>query len=137
VEQLEQRGGRVTVESGAELVDLVEHEHGVRRAGARERLNDAPRHRADVRAAVAADFCFVVHAAEALMDERAAEGARDRLAERGLADAGRTEETQDRLDARLALVAFAAKTANREVIEDAVLDSVEIEVIFVEDAPRA
>ena len=55
-----------------------------------------PGQRADVRAPVAADLGLVVHAAEARAHELETERARDALAERGLADAGRTDEAQDR-----------------------------------------
>jgi len=48
---------------------------------------------ADIGAAVAADFGLVVHAAEADAGEFAVHGVRDRLAERGLADARRPDET--------------------------------------------
>ena len=77
---------------------------------------------------MAADFRLVVHAAEADADEFAVHGARDRLAERGLADAGRTDEAQDR---RLAL---RRQLAHGEIFDDAPLDLVEVVVVVVEDA---
>ena len=79
---------------------------------------------------MAADLRFVVHAAEADAHELAAHGARDRLAERGLADAGRTDEAQDR---RLAL---RRELAHGEILDDAALDLVETVMILVEDAAR-
>ena len=66
----------------------------------RDRLDDVARQRADVGAPVAADLGLVVHAAEADARELAAGRARDALAERGLADAGRADEAQDRALAR-------------------------------------
>ena len=87
VEHLEQRRRRVAAEVRAELVDLVEQEHRVARAGAAQALEDAARHRADVGAAVAADLRLVAHAAERGARELAPHRARDRAAERGLADA--------------------------------------------------
>ena len=42
VEHLEQRRGRIAAEVGAELVDLVEHEHRVARLGAPHALDDWP-----------------------------------------------------------------------------------------------
>ena len=118
------------MDAGAELVDLVEHHHAVARAGLADRLDDVAGHRADIGAAMAADFRLVVHAAEADAHELAAHGARDRLAERGLADAGRTDEAQDR---RLAL---RRELAHREIFDDPPLDLVEIVMVLVEDAPR-
>ena len=79
---------------------------------------------------MAADFRFVVNAAEADAHEFAAHRAGDRLAERGLADAGRPDEAQDR---RLAV---RRELAHGEIFDDAALDLFEAEMVLVEDAPR-
>ena len=42
VEDLEQRRGRVSPPVGAQLVDLVQHDHRVHRAGVAERPHEAP-----------------------------------------------------------------------------------------------
>ena len=65
IENLEQGGGWIAAIIGAQLVDLVEHHHRIIYAGAADRLNHASRHRAHVRAPVAAQFGFVADAAEA------------------------------------------------------------------------
>src|SRR6185437_14879069 len=96
IEDLQQRGGRVAPKVVTELVDLVEHEHGVVRARLLDALDDAARQRADVRAPVAADLGLVAHAAERDASELASDRARDRAAERRLADARRAREAQDR-----------------------------------------
>src|SRR5207302_947995 len=83
---------RIAAEVGAHLVDLVDQEHRVQRLGVADRADDRPRHGADVRAPVAADLRLVADAADRQPLELAAEGARDRLAERRLADAGRADE---------------------------------------------
>ena len=85
---------------------------------------------ADVGAPVAADLRLVVHAAQAHAHELAPGRLGDALAERGLADAGRADEAQDRALAR------GIELAHREVLEDALLDLVEAVVVLVEDAPR-
>ena len=73
-----------------------------------------------------ADLRFVAHAAERHAHELAAGRLRDRLAERGLADAGRADEAQDRsgqlVGARL----------HGEILDDAVLDLLEPVVVVVE-----
>ena len=130
VEHLEQRRGRIAVEAGAELVHLVEHHHRVARAGLADRLDDVAGQRADIGAAVAADLGLVVHAAEAEPRELAAGRARDALAERGLADAGRADEAQDRA------LALGIELAHREIFEDAPLDLRQAVVVLVEDAAR-
>ncbi len=112
----------------AELVDLVQHEHGVIRPGLANRLDDGAGQRADIGATVAADLRFIVHAAQTRAHELASGRAGDRLAERGLAHAGGADEAQDRaLPRRIEL-------AHREVFEDAALDLVEAEVVLVQDA---
>jgi hypothetical protein len=116
-QHLEEGGGRVAVERvAAELVDLVEHDDAVVGAALLDRLQDEPRHRADVRAPVAAHLRLGVHAAEGDAVELAAERRGDRLAERRLADAGRALHAQDRA-ARLAL-----EFGDREELEDPLLD---------------
>ena len=79
---------------------------------------------------MAADFRFVAHAAERHAHELAARGLGDRLAERGLADAGRADEAEDR---SRQLVGAAL---HGEIFEDALLDLVEAEVIGVEHVLR-
>ncbi len=90
-----------------------------------------PGHRADVRAAVAADLCLVAHAADRKPRELALERARDRLAERRLADAGRPDEAED-LPRRV-----VAELRDREVLDDPVLDLLEVVVILVQHLARA
>ena len=124
VEHLEQRRRRIALEAGADLVDLVEHEHRVHRARLLERLDDAAGNRADVGAAVAADLGFVAHAAERDPDELAVHRARDRLAERRLADAGRADEAEDRpldRDARRVCCDFSFCTARYSTIRSLTL----------------
>ena len=77
-----------------------------------------------------ADLGLVAHAAERDAPVAPAHGASDRTAERGLADAGRTDEQQD----RPALV--AAQLADGRVLDDALLHALETEVILVEAAPH-
>eukprot|EP00965_Chrysotila_dentata_P050444 1672233-Pleurochrysis_carterae.AAC.1 len=127
VEHLEQRGRRVAVERVApELVDLVEHDDGVVRAALLHRLEDEPRQRADVGAAVAAHLRLGVDAAERDAVEVASERRRDALAERGLADARRAEHAHDRA------LCVAAQLAHRERLQDATLDLAHRIVVVVE-----
>ena len=154
VEHLEQRGGRIPSPVRADLVDLVEHEHGVARLGPPEALDDAAGHRADVGPAVAADLGLVTHAAERHADEAPAEGASDALAEAGLADAGGPDEAEDRLPRgtvarhvrRLGRhrrpggtglarpsVALLPELLDGQVLKDPVLDLLEVVVVLVQD----
>ena len=127
VEHLEQRRRRVAAEVHRHLVDFVEQEHRVLRPGLLHHLDDLAGEGADVGAAVAADLRFVTHAAERQPHELAVHRARDRLGERGLADSGRARERQDR---RLRLL---DQRADREELQDAVLDLLEPVVVLVED----
>ena len=127
IEHLEQRRRRIAAEVHRHLVDFVEQEHRVHRAGLLHHLDDLAGERADVGAAVAADFGFVAHAAERQADELAVHRAGDRLGERRLADSGRPGEGED---GRLGLL---DEGADGEELEDALLDLLEPVVIFVED----
>ena len=75
-----------------------------------------------------ADLGLVVHAPQAHSHELAPGRPGDALAERGLANAGRTDEAKDRALAR------RIELAHREVLEDAPLDLVEPVMVVIEDA---
>src|SRR6266498_527129 len=89
------------------------------------RLDDLAGHRADIGPSMPADLRLVAHSAERDAHEVAARGPRDRLAERGLAQAGRTDQAQDRpgqlVDALL----------DREILDDALLDLLQAEMVVV------
>ncbi len=76
---------------------------------------------------MAADLGLVTHAAERQAHELAVHRPRDRLGERGLADARRSDERED---GRLRLL---DQRAHREELEDALLDLVQAVVVLVED----
>src|SRR6516225_3152183 len=130
VQHLEQRGRRIAVEADAELVDLVEHHHGIARSGLADRLDDVTGQGADIGAPMPPDLGFVVHAAEAQPNELAAGGARDALPERGLAHAGRADEAQNRA------LAVGIELAHREIFENAPLDLGKPVMILIQDATR-
>ena len=126
VEHLEQRRRRIAAEIGAHLVHLVEQEQRVRRLRLPHRLDDLAGHRADIGPAVTADLGFVTHAAERHAHEIAAGRLRDRLAERGLADAGRSDQAQDRAGQ------LVGALLHGEILDDALLDLLQAVVIRVE-----
>ena len=137
VEHLEQGRARVAAPVGADLVDLVEHDHRVHRPGVAQRADQAARERADVRAPVAADLGLVADAAERHAHELAARRAGDRLADRGLAGAGRADQRQDRAGAAVLLdAALDAQLLDGQVLDDAVLDVLEAGVVGVEHLAR-
>src|SRR5207247_5330884 len=92
---------------------------------------------ADVGAAVTADLRLVVHAAERHAHELASERARDRLADRRLPNAGRSDEREDRAGAPVLVdAALGAQLAHGQVLDDPVLDVAEAGVVGVEHLPR-
>ena len=103
---------------------------GLLGAGLFHALNHAARERTDIGPAMAADLRFIAHAAQADADELAPQRAGDRLAQRGLADARRADETEDR-----ALHLFF-QLSDGEILENAFFDFFEVVVIFVEDLVR-
>ena len=129
IEHLQERARWIAVEVGAQLVDLVQHEQRIARAGAADAAQDVAWQRADVGAAMPADLRLVTHAAERDALELAADGTGDRATERRLAGARGPDEAQDRR-ARVALEA-----AHREEFEDALFDLVQPVMVLVEDRP--
>src|SRR6185312_16205262 len=130
IENLEECRRGVALDAGPELVDLVEHHHAVAGAGFADALDDVAGERADIGAAMAADLGLVMDATQAHADEFAAGGAGDALAERGLADARRTDEAQDRA------LAAGLQLLHGQVFEDAALHLRQAEMILFEDASR-
>jgi hypothetical protein len=96
IEHFEQCRLRVPAKIRAHFVDLVDHHDGVARPGVANRANDGARHRADVRAPMAANFGFVANAAHRKTNELPPHRPSDRLTQRRLSDAGRSDEAQDR-----------------------------------------
>ena len=115
------------MDAGAHLIDLVQHQDAVAPASLADRLDDVARQGADVGAPMAADLGLVVHPAKTDPHERPMHGARDGLAERGLADAGRTHEAQDRG------LALRRQSPDRQVLDDPLLDLLQPEVVLVQD----
>ena len=94
--------------------------------GVAQGADQPARQRADVGAPVAADLGLVAHAAERHADELATRGARDRLADRRLARAGRADQREDRAGALVLLdAALLAQLADGDVLDDPVLDVLE------------
>src|SRR5690242_9129524 len=79
---------------------------------------------------MAADLGLVAHAAQRLPHELAPRGLGDRLAERGLTDAGRADEAQDRP------LQFVGPRLDAEVFDDPVLDLLERIMVLVEHRLR-
>jgi hypothetical protein len=77
VQHLQQRRGRVAVVAGADLVDLVEHDHRVGGAGVLHGLDELAGHGADVGAPVALDLGLVADAADREAVELAAQRVHD------------------------------------------------------------
>ena len=137
IEHLEECRRRVAAPVGADLVDLVEHDHRVHRPRIAERTDEPAGKCADVRAAVAADLGLVADPAERHADELAPGGAGDRLPDRGLAGAGRADEREDRAGALVVLDAtFLAELRDGDVLDDAVLHVLEARVVGVEHLAR-
>src|SRR6185295_20141031 len=109
------------------LVNLVQQEKRVRGLGLAHRLDDLSGHRADIGASVTADLRLVTNATERYANEFAAGRLGDRLAERGLAHAGRPDETEDRSGQ------LVGPLLDREILDDAFLDLLQAIVIGVEN----
>src|SRR5207247_5627346 len=109
---------------------LVEHEQGVARLAALQRMDDATREGTDVGAAMAADLRFVPHATERHAREAPPQRLGDALAQRRLADAGRPHETED------AAARLRVEGAHREILEDTLLHRLQVVENAREDIAR-
>ena len=78
---------------------------------------------------MATDLRFVTYAADRDPLELAPQSTGDRLAEAGLADSRGPHETQDRPGG------VRVQLADREVLEDSILDLLHVVVILIEDGP--
>src|SRR5579872_5574472 len=105
IEHFQKRRRWIAAEVAADLVDLIDHDERISRPRIPDGADERAGHGPDVRAAVTANLRLVAHTAHRHTDEFAAHGARDGLAERGLAHPGRTDETQDRTGQRVAQLA--------------------------------
>ena len=139
IEHLEERRRRVPAPVGSDLVDLIEHHDRVLRPGVLQGAHDPPGQRTDIRPAVPADLGLVVHPAQRNADELPSEGARDRLAQRGLPDTGRADQCEDSAGSPSALFrepAVRPELADRQVLDDPVLHIAETLVILIEYPAR-
>ncbi len=127
IEDFEKRRGRVAAEIHRHLVDFVEKEDRIHRAGLLHHLDDLAGERADVGAPVTADLGFVADAAERETDELAVHRARDRLRQRCLADSGRPGEGED------GCLRLLDQRADGEEFKDALLDLLQPVMIFVQN----
>ena len=131
VEHLEHRARRVAAEVGAHLVDLVDHQHRVARARVAHGADD--RARASRRCRCGGDRGSPTRRARRprrCARRSAPWRAAIERAERGLADARRADEAEDRA-ARVGL-----QLAHREELEDAVLHALDVVVVAVEHLAR-
>ena len=146
VQHLKQRGRRVTSKVRPQFVYFVEHEDRVPGFHPPQRLDDTTRQRADVGTAVATDLRFVTHAAQRLADKLTSQRPCNRLPQAGLARAGWPDKTEDdplplapdqvgRLLLLPLLLALLPQSTHRQVFQDALLDIVQVVMVFVEHLP--
>src|SRR5690606_579993 len=127
IEHFEQSRRRIATEVLAHLVDLVEQEERIVLAHLLERLDDLARHGADVSAPVTTDFGFVADATKGHTHELATGRLGNRLAKRGLADARRADEAEDRALER------AGTGLDSQILKNTLLDLLQTVVIGVEN----
>ena len=127
IEHFEQRRRRIAAEVFPDLVDLVDHDQRVVHADLDVALDQLSRHRADVGLAMPADLRLVGDAADRHAHELPSERVGDRGAERGFADAGRSDEAEDRS------FEIALQLQHGQKLEHALFDFLEPVVPLFED----
>src|SRR5215472_12989142 len=96
IERLQQCRRGIAAEIAPQLIDFVQHKDGIVGLRPADALDDLPRQRADVRATVATDLSFVMHATQREAHELALQRTGDRTSQRSLADTRRSHKAQDR-----------------------------------------
>src|SRR5258708_20113215 len=109
------------------FVDFVENEDRIHRAGLFHHLDDVGGEGADVSAAVAGNLRFVTYDAQRNADELAPRGMSDGHRKRSLADAWRSDKTENR-----ALGIFH-KLADGQKFQDALLDFLQAVMLVIEN----
>ena len=130
IEHFEERRRRVAVKAGSELVHLVEHQHGVSRAGLADRLDDVAGQARRYRCAGGRGFP---------PRHGRRQGSAARICARWCARCfGRARSCRRRAvhEAKDWALAVGVQFAHSEVFEDAPLDLFETVMVLVENAPR-
>ena len=119
VQDFQEHRGRVAPKILADLVDFIQHEHGVLDLQALEFVDDAPGHGPHVGAAVAPELRLVPEACQGQAHELALQGLGDGLADGSLAGAGRAGEAQHGTPVHLHVALFVDDFPHRgpELIE--------------------
>src|SRR5438105_13721789 len=84
VQHFEQGSRRIAAPVGAELIDFIEHDHRVHRAGVAQRTNEPSRQGTDVGAAMTAYLRLIPNTAERHTNKLPAGCPRDGFPDRGL-----------------------------------------------------
>src|SRR4029453_6142680 len=113
-----------------DFVELVEHENRITRPAAPQFLDDTARHRANVSAAMTADFRLIAHPAEADPHKFSAQRVGNRLTETGFANARRPEKTENRA------VPLRIEFAYCQIFDQPFLDLFQIVMIAIENFLR-
>ena len=127
VKNFQQRRTWIAAKICAQLVDFVKQQNRIDGSGFLHHLNDLAGQSADVSAAMAANLGFITHAAKRQPHKLSSSRARNRLAETGLADSRRTNETENRSLRVLYQLSYG------QVFEDAIFDLFQTVVIFVQN----
>mmetsp|Transcript_51852 Transcript_51852/g.83726 ORF Transcript_51852/g.83726 Transcript_51852/m.83726 type:complete len:216 (-) Transcript_51852:1310-1957(-) len=130
VEHLQQRRGRIALIPTPELVDFVEHYHGIVAACCLECLHNFPGHGANISATMALNFRHVCHATDAEAEKFASERRCNALADRCFAHSRRAVETND-----FALHG-SLENADGNKLEDAIFDVFHGMVVAVQNITR-
>ena len=77
IENFQQCRARVATEVRTELVDFIEQQHRINRAGLLHHLNNLTGKGADIGAAMTANFCFITHTTQRQANKLTTGGARN------------------------------------------------------------
>ncbi len=116
IEHFEQSRARVATEVGAKFIDFVKQENRINCPGLLHHLNDLARQRADVGATMAANLCFVTHAAERQAHKLPAGSPSDGFTEARFANSRWANKTKNRS------LGILYQLTHGEIFENSLLD---------------
>ena len=137
IQHFQKRGGGVTSEVGAQLVDLVKQNQRVICVDLPDGLNDAPGHGADIGAAVTSNFRFIADTPQRKTDILSAKRLGNGLGNGGLACSGRPYKAENRAFQRRVTLRFDEQLSDRQILHDAFFQFIKAIVVAIEDTARA
>ena len=137
IEHFEKRRRGITAPIGAELVDLVEHDHGIHCTGVAQCAHEPAGQGSDVRASMTADLGLIANATQRHPDKLSSCCPRDGFANGRLSGSRGPDQRQNRSRSPVIdQAALRAQLANRKIFGNAPFNIVQTRMVGIQHLPR-